>query len=87
MGNFPILPRFGCIKVVSNNLVNVSYEVTNNYGDGSPVWQSVENGTQFEFENTQKQTEDFEIGIHCYGETPNLGTGYFEQPEMLVEVD
>ena len=77
--------KHGCIRVVSHNLTNVALEVTNNYGDGVPVWQSVENGVQFTFENTQKETENFEIGIHCYGETPNLLEGYFEQPQMLVE--
>ena len=86
MGNFTSLPRFGCIEVISSNLTNVTYKVTNNYGDAEPVWQTVQNHVQFEFSNKTKQTESYEIGIWCYGQTPNLNEGYFEQPEMLVEV-
>ena len=76
-------PTIGCAKVDTSNLTNTVIKVTNNYGDSVPVWQTVQNGAQFEFTNTQKQTENWELGIWFYGETPNLLTGYSEQPQLL----
>lgn len=54
-----------------------------NYVGAAPVWQTVQNGVQFEFTNMEKQTENWELGIWFYGETPNLLNGYSEQPQLL----
>ena len=76
-------PTIGCVKVDTSNLTNTVIKVTNNHGDAAPVWQTVQNGVQFEFTNTEKQTANWELGIWFYGETPNLLTGYSEQPQLL----
>lgn len=83
IGTASVLPTIGCAKVDTSNLTNTVIKVTNNYGDSVPVWQTVQNGVQFNFTNTQKQTENWELGIWFYGETPNLLTGYSEQPQLL----
>lgn len=80
-------PTFGCAHVFGTNLTNVVVQATNNYGDTVPVWQTVQNGVQFEFTNETKETENWQVGIRCYGEAANLSQGYFEQPQMLVEVE
>ena len=77
-------PTYGCVKVDTSNLTNTVIKVTNNWGDGVPVWQTVQNDVQFQFANTEKQTENWELGIWFYGETPNLIDGYSEQPQLLV---
>lgn len=86
LSEFAQVPKYGCIQVTSNNLGSLAFAATNNYGDSNPVWQTVQNGVQFEFENTEKTTANYEVGIHCYGVAPVGETGYFEQPQMLVEV-
>ena len=83
IGTASVLPTIGCAKVDTSNLTNTVIKVTNNFGDAVPVWQTVQNGAQFNFTNTQKQTENWELGIWFYGETPNLLTGYSEQPQLL----
>lgn len=83
IGVASVRPSIGCAKVDTSNLTNTVIKVTNNYGDASPVWQTVQNGVQFNFTNAQKQTENWELGIWFYGETPNLLTGYSEQPQLL----
>ena len=80
-------PALGCAHVFGTNLTNVVVQATNNYGDTVPVWQTVQNGVQFEFTNETKETENWQVGIRCYGEAANLSQGYFEQPQMLVEVE
>ena len=40
-----------------------------------------------EFTNETKETENWQVGIRCYGEAANLSQGYFEQPQMLIEVE
>jgi len=87
LGEFNQKPTVGCTNVTSNNLTNVVVKVTNNYGDSVPTWQTVQDGVQFEFTNETKETENWQVGIWCYGEAVNLSQGYFEQPQMLVEVE
>ena len=87
LGEFNQKPIVGCTSVVSNDLTNVVIKATNNYGDSAPVWQTVQDGVQFEFTNETKETENWQVGIWCYGEAVNLSQGYFEQPQMLVEVE
>lgn len=87
LGEFNQKPTVGCTSVVSSNLTNVVVKVTNNYGDSAPTWQTVQDGVQFEFTNETKETENWKVGIWCYGEAVNLSQGYFEQPQMLVEVE
>ena len=83
IGTASVLPTIGCAKIDTSNLTNTVIKVTNNYGDSVPVWQTVQNGVQFNFTNAQKQTENWELGIWFYGETLNLLTGYSEQPQLL----
>ena len=81
-------PTFGCAHVLGTNVNGIVIKATNNYGDTAPVWQTVQNGAQFEFTNTTKETENWQVGIHVFGEVvTNLSPGYFEEPQMLVEVE
>lgn len=83
-GVVSVRPTHGFVKIDTSNLTNTVIKVTNNFGDGVPVWQTVQNDVQFQFANTEKQTENWELGIWFYGETPNLLDGYSEQPQLLV---
>ena len=81
-------PTFGCAHVLGTNVNGIVIKATNNYGDTVPVWQTVQNGAQFEFTNTTKETENWQVGIHVFGAVvTNLSPGYFEEPQMLVEVE
>ena len=81
-------PTYGCAHVLGTNVNGIVIKATNNYGDTVPVWQTVQNGAQFEFTNTTKETENWQVGIHVFGAVvTNLSPGYFEEPQMLVEVE
>ena len=81
-------PTFGCAHVLGTNVNGIVIKATNNYGDTVPVWQTVQNGAQFEFTNTTKETENWQVGIHVFGAVvTNLSPGYFEEPQMIVEVE
>ena len=72
-------------KAVANynatNLSNISVKVCNNYGDIEPVWVDATAQTEIIFTNQTKETENYEIGIWCYGES--TGYGYFEEPRVI----
>ena len=72
-------------KAVANynatNLSNISVKVCNNYGDVEPVWVDATAQTEIIFTNQTKETESYEIGIWCYGES--TGYGYFEEPRVI----
>jgi hypothetical protein len=77
------------VKVVvqyeSHNLNNVLVQVTNNYSDSAPVWVTATSQQVVTFSNESKQTDNWQIGIRCYGES--VGYGYFKEPIVKVEVE
>ena len=66
-------------------LSNVDVKVCNNYGDSTPTWESVTSGQDKTLTNTTKQTENWKLGIKCYGESQ--GYGYFNEPIVKLEVE
>lgn len=85
-GTSGMRPRKCAVKYTAVGLSNVSVKVCNNYGDSEPVWEDATSGADVEFSNTTKQTESWQIGIHCYGDTESYNTGYFKEPTILMEV-
>jgi hypothetical protein len=79
-------PRKCAVKYTAVGLSNVSVKVCNNFGDPEPVWEDATSGADVEFSNITKQTENWQIGIHCYGDTESYNTGYFKEPTILMEV-
>jgi hypothetical protein len=79
-------PRKALVQYTAHGLSNLSVQVCNNYGDDNPVWVDATDGGVVTFENESKQTTQWEIGIHCYGDTESWSSGYFEEPTVLVEV-
>lgn len=78
-------PAKALVKYNANNLSNITVQVCNNYGDTNPVWVNATAMTEITFVNTTKETAEWQVGIRCYGESS--GYGYFEEPDVLVEVD
>lgn len=78
-------PAKAVVRYTANNLSNISVQITNNYGDTNPVWVDATAMSEVTFANTTKQTSAWQVGIRCYGESS--GYGYFEEPDVLVEVD
>lgn len=79
-------PKKVLVRVDSHNLVNQELKVSINYDDPEPVWQTVINNEETVITNETKQSSDWVIGVHCYGETPDLTEGYFREPIIVVEV-
>ena len=81
----PDRPAKALVKYNANNLSNILVQVCNNYGDTNPVWVNATSMGEVTFTNTTKETSIWQVGIRCYGESN--GYGYFEEPNILVEVD
>lgn len=83
--DLPNRPAKARVKYNTNNLSNILVQVCNNYGDANPVWVNATSMGEVMFTNTTKETADWQVGIRCYGESN--GYGFFEEPDVLVEVD
>lgn len=79
-------PKKVLVRIDSHNLVNQELKVSINYDDPEPVWQTVNNNEETTITNETKQSSDWVIGVHCYGETPDSTEGYFREPIIVVEV-
>lgn len=79
-------PKKVIVSFTAHNLNNVFVKVCNNYGDTNPIWVDITDGTEKTFENESKQTENWQIGIWCYGDTTSYSPAYFEEPTVLLEV-
>lgn len=77
-------PVKALVKYNANNLSNVTVQACNNFGDANPVWVNATAMNEITFSNTAKETAEWQVGIRCYGESD--GYGYFEEPDILVEV-
>lgn len=71
-------PKKALVQYNAVNLDNITIEVTNNYGDPTPVWVDATGQTEITLANDEKQTTNWQIGVRCYGES--YGFGYFEEP-------
>ena len=78
-------PVKALVKYNANNLSNVTVQACNNFGDTNPVWVNATAMNEITFSNTAKETAEWQVGIRCYGESD--GYGYFEEPDILVEVE
>jgi hypothetical protein len=76
-------PAKAIVKFTANNLNNISVQLTNNYGDTTPVWVDATAMTEITFNNTTKETEKWQLGIKFYGESS--GYGYVEEPIVIFE--
>jgi hypothetical protein len=74
-------PAKAIVRFTANNLNNISVQLTNNYGDTTPIWVDATAMTEITFNNTTKETEKWQLGIKCYGETS--GYGYFDEPHVF----
>ena len=81
----PNRPAKALVKYNANNLSNILVQVCNNYGDTNPEWVNATSMGEVTFTNTTKETANWQVGIRCYGESN--GYGFFEEPDVLVEVD
>lgn len=77
----PLCPTKAVVNYNVFNLSNVAVKVCNNYGDESPTWEDATSQTEINLTNRAKETENYEIGIWCYGES--TGYGYFEEPRVI----
>lgn len=78
-------PAKALVKYNANNLSNILVQVCNNYGDTNPVWVNATAMNEVTLANTTKETAEWQVGVRCYGESD--GYGFFEEPDVLVEVD
>ena len=71
-------PSVAVVDYEAVNLYDVAVEICNNYGDASPVWVPCTSGQQVTLANESKQTDNWQIGVRCYGKSQSYG--YFNEP-------
>lgn len=86
IGTSNLRPRKCLVQYAAQGLNNVSVKVCNNYSDTNPVWVDATSGGEVVLNNESKQTNQWQIGIHCYGETTTYNPAYFKEPQIIVEV-
>ena len=82
LGSMQMLPKKTRVIANAVNLYDVDVQVTNNAKDAEPVWVDATGGEEITFMNTTKTSEDYEIGVKCYGKSD--GIGYFNEPTVLI---
>ena len=87
VGESSTRPKKVLVRIGSSNLETITIKVCNNYEDSVPVWEDVVLGQETSLENASKQTNNWIIGIQCYGEVIGLSNGYFEEPIVIVEAE
>lgn len=78
-------PKKAVVEYDATNLYDVAVEICNNYGDANPTWVPCTSGAEVELTNTVKQTENWKVGVRCYGKSSLYG--YFEEPIVKLEVE
>ena len=78
-------PKKAVVEYDATNLYDVAVEICNNYGDANPVWVPCTSRAEVERTNTVKQTENWKVGVRCYGKSSLYG--YFEEPIVKLEVE
>lgn len=78
-------PTKAIVDYTATNLYDVAVEVCNNYGDNNPDWVAATSGQEVNLPNDVKQTENWQVGIRCYGKSASYG--FFEEPIIKLEVE
>ena len=78
-------PARAAVEYNAVDLFDVVVEVCNNYEDDNPMWETITSGQEVTLTNTSKQTENWSVGVRCYGKAN--GYGYFEEPIVKLEVE
>jgi hypothetical protein len=78
-------PAKAIVDYTATNLYDVAVEVCNNYGDNNPDWVAATSGQEVSLPNDVKQTENWQVGIRCYGKSASYG--FFEEPIIKLEVE
>lgn len=81
----PTRPAKALVQYNTVNLDNIDVKVCNNYGDPTPVWENATGQREVTMTNVEKQTENWQVGVKCYGES--TGYGYFKEPIVKLEVE
>lgn len=81
----PTRPAKALVQYNTVNLDNIDVKVCNNYGDPTPAWENATGQREVTMANVDKQTENWQVGVKCYGES--TGYGYFEEPIVKLEVE
>lgn len=75
-------PKQAKLDVSVTNVFDTQYEVCNNYGDLSPVWEPVGVNGMVNFTNETKTTDEWIIGLRMRAKS--LGSGRIAEPALVV---
>lgn len=82
MGSSSARPIKAKLIVSTNNCTSESFAVSNNAKDSSPTWVEIENGGTVELPNTEKETDDWELGVKIYATSG--GRAEIGEPVLIV---
>ena len=79
-------PAQAKVEVPTSGITDIAVQVTNNYGDASPAWVNVTNGSSAILPNTAKTSTNWELGIKIQA-AANIPTGYIGEPAVVIATD
>ena len=82
MGESIDRPAKAKILIDLTNLTDVEMYVSNNAKDAAPVWVAAQNGEVAELTNTEKETDNWQLGVKVYGRSG--GKGIIGEPALIV---
>lgn len=75
-------PKQAKLDVSTMNVFDTQYEVCNNYGDITPVWETVGANGMVDLTNETKTTDEWIIGLRMRAKS--LGSGRIAEPALVV---
>ena len=79
-------PSQAKVEVATSDISSLTIQITNNYGDSSPVWTTIQNGSVATLTNATKTTDNWEVGIKINAAS-TVPSGYIGEPVVLIATD
>lgn len=77
------LPTQAKVMIATSEITSLTIQISNNYLDDSPTWQTVTNNQTAILSNTEKTSENWGIGIKIHAESPKP-SGYIGEPVVMI---
>lgn len=85
VGSSETKPKKARVIVETGSLYDVAIYVSINAKDAVPVWEICDSNGEVTFANTEKSTENWEIGVKLTAKSTVRNGGYFREPTVIIE--
>ena len=79
-------PKSAYVELATTSISSCTIQITNNYGDTTPVWATVGSNGICNLNNSTKETTNWKVGIKISAQA-NSPTGYIGEPAVVIATD